>query len=725
MNTEQNTVGRRRFLTYLVAAPTLTIAARIGLDGLAPVQAEAVVPSLPQPAEAFDVGDAVVAASAPTAGLMKLEITEDNRVRLELPRAEVGQGITTSAAMIVAEELDARLTDVDVPLSDARPEFLYNQITGGSTAVRSLWGPLRTMAAAARARLVTAAAERWGVSATTLSTRDTTVFAPDGRSATYGSLSADAAKVVVPAVSSSPKPASQYTVVGTPTTRIDARDIVTGKAQFALDIPVAGALPTVVARPPTINGTVRSVDDSAARGMPGVVAVTPIPTGVAVSAETFDQALKAKEALQISWNAGTIDGLSDTNIRTKLASAAPPLLVPGLLTQYLDAEFDFAFVNHAPMEVLSAVADVRAGEAELWFASKTPIVAKQTIAGELGLPEDKVTVHVTRAGGSFGRRLFFDAPLEAAQVSKAISKPVKLMWTRNDDMRHGRLRPATHHKIRATYALGQVLTYEHRMASVEVDFRHGLGEALTAGGAKLGNSSFGQTVYALTKTVPYNFGVITDTLTELPLPMHTASWRSVYSATARAAEEVMVDELARKLGKDPVAFRLEFLKNSAQRAVLNKVAAGGNWGRAMPSGWAQGVAYHEEYRSRCACLVEIDATTRSAPRVTKAVMAVDVGTAINPSGLKAQLMGGLMDGISTILQAGNHIDNGKVREGSFSDFHYARQRHAPVQLDIHLVPSGGDPGGAGELGVTTAAGAVANAYARATGTKPRRFPINF
>lgn len=484
MRTEQNTVGRRRFLTYLVAAPTLTIAARIGLDGLAPVQAEAVVPSLPQPAEAFDLGDAVVAASAPTAGLMKLEITEDNRVRLELPRAEVGQGITTTAAMIVAEELGARLADVDVPLSDARPEFLYNQITGGSTSVRSLWGPLRTMAAAARARLVTAAAERWGVSATTLSTRDTTVFAPDGRSATYGSLSADAAKVLVPAVSSSPKPASQYTVVGTPTTRIDARDIVTGKAQYPLDIP----------------------------------------------------ALKAKEALQISWNAGTIDGLSDANIGTKLASAAPPLLVPGLLTQYLDGEFDFAFVNHAPMEVLSAVADVRAGEAELWFASKTPIVAKQTIARELGLPEDKVTVHVTRAGGSFGRRLFFEAPLEAAQVSKALSK-------------------------------------------------------LTAGGAELGNSGFGQTV----------------------------------------------DELARKLGKDPVAFRLEFLKNSAQRAVLNKVAAGGNWGRTMPSGWAQGVAYHEEYRSRCACLVEIDATTRSAPRVTKAVMAVDVGRAVNPSGLKAQL----------------------------------------------------------------------------------------
>jgi isoquinoline 1-oxidoreductase beta subunit len=717
-------VGRRRFLTFLVTAPTLTVATRLGLDALTPSSAEAVVPSLPQPADLLDLGDVLKVAALPTAAMIVLEITPENRVRLEVPRAEVGQGVTTALAMLVAEDLDARLDDVDVPLSDARSELLYLQMTGGSTSVRTLWEPVRSVAAAARARLVTAAAQRWNVQASTLGTRNTTVFAPDGRSATYGSLSAEAAGVLVPAVSAAPKPPNRYTVIGRPTTRVDARDIVTGKARYALDTPLPGALPTVVARPPTINGSVLAVDQSTAGGMPGVVAVTRIPTGVAVSAETFDQALRARDALRITWGGGSIDGLSDADIRARLTSAVQPLLVPPLLTKYVDGTFDFAFVSHAPMEVLSAVADVRADSAELWFSTKTPQTAQQNIASAIGLPQDKVTVHVTRGGGSFGRRLFWEPATEAAQVSKAIGRPVRLMWTRNDDMRHGRMRPASHHRIRATYALGEVLSYEHRMAGVEVDFGFGLGDALTAGGAQI-SAGLGQAFFQLTVKTPYNFGVVTESLVEVPLGMHTGSWRSVYSAPARAAEEIMVDELARKMNKDPVAFRREFLKTAKARAVLDTVASAGNWGRAMSPGTAQGIAFHDEYRSCVACLVEINAIDRTAPRVTKVVVAADVGRVVNPRGVEAQLMGAVVDGISTVLQAGLHIDRGAVREGSYADFRYARQRHAPVRFEAHLMPSSGEPGGAGELAVPAAAGAVANAYARATGTAPRRFPINF
>lgn len=718
--TTEGALGRRRFLTYLIAAPILTVACRTEVDG----DADTAHSSLGVP-DVVDLGDALILAGALTVWNLALEITANNRIVLRLPRAEVGQGITTTAAMIIAEELDARLTDVEVALGDAQPEILFNQLTGGSNSVRALYTPMRAVAAAARARLVTAAAQRFGVPAGTLTTKDTQVLAPDGRTATYGSLSAEATSVLVPAVSSAPKDPSRFTVIGQPTTRIDALELVTGTAKYAMDLEIPGAMPTVVARPPTIKGTVATFDASSAIGMPGVIAIAPIPTGIAVTAQTFDQAFKARDALRITWNSGPIAALSDVDITRMLTSATPPLAVPPLLSLNVDAEFDFAFVSHAPLEVLAAVADVRSGSAEIWCASKSPIVAQQTIAAAIGLPQSAVTVHVVRGGGSFGRRLFFDAALEAAQVSKAIGRPVKLMWSRNDDMRHGRMRPASHHRLRATCALGAVLSYEHRIAAVQTDFTHGLGEALTAVGFQLVGGIPNQSIFLLTEKVPYNFGVTTQLLAEVPLDMNLGSWRSVYSGFVSVANEVMVDEIARKLGKDAVAFRQSTLSSARAKAVLTKVASAGNWGRPMPPGTAQGIALHDEFKSCVACLVEIDTTNaQTGPRVTKSVVAADVGRVINPRGLEAQLLGGTVDGISVTLQAGLHIDRGAVREGSYADFHYARMRHTPRQFEVHLMPPSGEPGGAGELAYPAAAAAVANAYARATGVRPRRFPIS-
>ena len=734
--------SRRRFLTYLLAAPTLTVAARLGLDAAAPASAQAAVRAaaaaqdastapqllgLPGIPDVLDLGDAMILAGLPTAHLLVLEITPAGRAALHLPRLEVGQGLTTAIAMLVADELDAELTDVDVPLSDGRPELLFNQLTGGSNSVRSLYDPVRAAAAAARARLVTAAAHRWNVPASGLRTAGSAVLAPDGRRLGFGELAADAASVVVPAVPATPKPADQRRLVGRPTGRIDARDIVTGRAEYAGDLQIPGAAPTVVARPTTVNGTLKSLDASVARAMPGVLAVVQIPSGVAVLAETFDQALKARDALRTTWTPGPVADLSDADVRAKLRAAHAPFLLPPLLTPYLDGEFDFAFVNHAPMEVLTAVADVRPGRAELWFAAQSPIIAQQTIAAELGLPQSAVTVHVVRGGGSFGRRLFFDAALEAAQISKAAGRPVKLMWTRNDDMRHGRMRPASHHRIRATYGLGQVLTWEHRAATVRTDLSHGLGEALTGAGFNLtvAGISLAQAFFLLTEKNPYNVGIPTQLLAELPLQLHTGSWRSVYSGTVRVADEIMMDELARRMGQDEVAFRRARLRDAAGRALLDTVVKAGDWARPMPAGQAQGVGYHEENGGRVAYLVELDATDRANPRVTKAVIAADVGQVINPRGLEAQLTGALSDGISVILLAGNHLDNGTFREWSYADFHYARQRNTPPTVEIHLMPPSGAPGGAGELGVPAASAAVANAWARATGTSPRSFPINF
>ncbi|MFI2034717.1 molybdopterin cofactor-binding domain-containing protein [Streptomyces bottropensis] len=712
-------LSRRKFVVYSLAASTLTVAAPLGCDA---ATAQGVEPSADVARRPSDV-----LVTGADEEMLVLEVTKANRVVVRLPRVEVGQGVTTAVAMMIAEELDARLVDVDIPLADARAKG--NQFTGGSSSVSSLYGPARELAALARAKLVTAAARRWHLPARTLKTRNTKVVAPDGRSATFGSLTASAARITRPAVSAKPKPASRHKVIGKATTRIDARDIVTGKADYTGDLTVAGAKPTVVARPPTLGGKAVSVDSQAARAMPGVHAVVKVAGGVAVVAESFHHAFRARDALRITWAPGPLVTLSDSAIRSRLRAAVPRLGTPPPGSAQTEAEFEFAFVGHAPMEVLTAIADVRANRAEIWFSSQSPMDARDTVATAVGLPESKVKVHVVRGGGSFGRRLNHDAAIEAALISKAARLPVKLMWSRADDIRHGRMRPASHHRIRASHARGRVVAFTHAMASVSEAYE---GQGLSAQGSTRG-PGLGRATQAVARAADplpsdsglYNFGRVTGDWGSVDLAIPLGAWRSVDSGTMRTAEEIVVDEVAKHLGKDPVAFRRTTLRSKAVKTVLDKVADAGRWGRTMPAGRAQGVAVHEEYGSCVACLVEIDVTDPKNPRVTRTVMAADVGTAVNPGGLEAQLMGTAIDGISTVLQAGLHIDRGAVRESSYADFRYARQRHAPLRFEAHIMPSRREPGGAGELGVPAAAGAVANAYARATGTKPRRFPLDF
>lgn len=746
--------SRRRFLTYLVAAPTLVVGGRFIIDTLDPATAEAAIPSLPAPADLVDLGDLLIAAALPTSNLISLQFTPDGVCHFDLPRMEVGQGITTTVSMILAEELDMSLGKVSVTLADARPELRFNQLTGSSNNVRALWGPVRALAATARAQMLGTASKQSGIAAALLSVKDGVISSADGRyTGTYGSLAVAAAGSLLSIASgntAAPKDPSRYTLIGTPQNRVDARAIVTGAKKYTLDLAVPGAKPVYVRRPPTINGTVRKINNEATvRALEGVIDLCVIPSGVAVMAETFGQALDGLNALDVTWGGGSVDGESNDTIRAKLRQTALPLAVPGLLAQYIDAEFDWAPVSHAPMETNSAIADVRADRAEIWSGFKTPIVAAQTIAGELGLPVAKVVCHTVQSGGSFGRHLFFDAPLEAAQISKKLGRPVMLKWTRTDDVRHGRAAPASYHHVRATYVLGNVTTFEHRVASVETDFRHGLGEILSATATKLpapldaGNLSVSETLFETTIKSPYNYGLVTQLLTELPAQFHTGSFRSVYSFATRGSEEIIADEIAARFGQDPVAYRLSTLKTDRQRAVLRRAATEGGWGRPMPAGTAQGIAFHDEFGSCTACLVELDTTKRTtvtvyradgtpngtkqviAPRVTRATIVVDVGRALNPRGLESQMIGGLTDAISIVFRAGLHVVNGSVLEGSYSEFHYARQKDSPTEVKVVVMPPTGEPGGAGELGLPAAVGSIANAYARATGTKPRSFPINF
>ncbi|GGM47661.1 molybdopterin cofactor-binding domain-containing protein [Dactylosporangium sucinum] len=724
-------IPRRRFLGYVVAAPVLVTAAQLDV---APLPAGAATADI---TDILDLNDLMTAAALPTSGLISVGVDPDGTVSFALPRAEVGQGVTTSTAMLIAEELSVPLQRVRVTLADARPELLFNQLTGGSNTTIATYTPIRVAAAVARQRLLQAAATELGGAPADLSLRAGVVTDRSGRGIPIGDLAEKAASTWTVPVAVELAPRASFTVIGRPTNRIDALDAVTGRKKFAMDLDVAGAKPAMVCRPPTINGKVGSVANAAeVRAMPGVTDVVVVSTGVAVRADTFGQCVDAVRALRVTWRPGTAEGKSDATVLRSLAAAEIPLgLRPP--TPVVEGKFTFHFRSNGALEPNCAIADVRPGRAEIWSALKSPIVAKQAIAAKLGLPAGSVTVHVTEGGGSFGRKLFFDAALEAAEVSQKIGKPVKLMWHRADDSRQGRAHPMATSRVRIAYLGGTVLSYTQRHTSVATDLSHGLGEIITAMAARLpvGDIGFSETFFQLSQQMSYNFGVNSRLLSETDKSFNTGSMRNVYSPDVTCARELIVDQLAAAMGKDPYRFRRDFLRDDRSRAALESVATAGGWGRAMPAGTAQGIAFHAEYKAVSAALVEIDCRPATAnrpvrdgvagPRVTRVVFAVDVGLAVNPRGLEAQMMGGIMDGIALALTSSLHLRDGYFLEASWDNYFYTRQWNTPPDLRIIVLPSTSEqPGGAGELAVAASMAAVACAYGRATGTMPTTFPIN-
>ncbi|MFC7534603.1 molybdopterin cofactor-binding domain-containing protein [Actinoplanes sp. GCM10030250] len=721
-------IARRRFLGYVLAAPILVTAADLATGD--PAAAGDLT-------ELLDLNDIMTAAALPTSGLITVEINPDGTVSFALPRAEVGQGITTSSAMLIAEELAVPLSRVRVTLADARPELLFNQLTGASNTTIATYTPIRVAAAVARRRILAAAATEFGTTVDDLQLKAGVITDTTGRSADISEFAGKAASPRTLSVPVELHSRESFTVIGRPHSRIDALDAVTGRKKFAMDLDVAGAKPAMICRPPTINGKVGSVTNRAeVLAMPGVTDVVTVSTGVAVRAGTFGQCIDAVRALRIVWRPGTVDGKSDDSVLRELAAAELPL-GPRPPTRTVEGRFTFHFRSNSALEPNCAIADVRPGRAEIWASLKSPIVARQSIAACLGLPPGAVTVHVTEGGGSFGRKLFFDAALEAAEVSQRIGKPVKLMWHRADDSRQGRTHPMATSRVRIAYAGNLVLGYEQRHTSVTTDLGHGLGELFTAMAARLpiGDAAFAQTFFQFSHTSPYRFGIHSRLLSETGKGFNTGSMRNVYSPDTTCARELVIDQLAARMGKDPYRFRHDFLLDDRSRAVLCKVAEAGQWGRPMPAGTAQGIAFHAEYKAVSATLMEIDCRPETVnrpirdgvggPRITKAVSAVDVGLTVNPRGLEAQMMGGISDGIALALTSSLHLRDGHFLEASWDNYFYTRQWNTPPDLRIIIMPStSGQPAGAGELGVAAAMAAAACAYARATGTMPTVFPIN-
>ena len=734
--------SRRRFLGFLIAGPTLVAASQIVAETANPTEAAAAVPSPPdEPGDLYDLGQLQVLGAAATWNLITVEVHKDNTVSFALPRAEVGQGLTTSLAMVIAEEMDIPVSRVHVSLSKARPEFQFNQLTGGSNSTRSLYAPLRRAAATARKRLVNTAADQWGVNASTLRVVDGVIKSRKGHSATYGSLTEAAAASQTIPLTVELKPTAEFKVVGKSHNRVDAHDIVTGRKQFAMDHDVAGAMPTMVCRPPTIKGTVKRVRNRAAvLKMPGITDVVTISTGVAVRGKTFGQCIDAVRALKVTWADGPVGRQSDADILAELHKNEIALVVPNVspLAKTIDVSYDFMFASNSPLETGTAIADVRAKSAEIWACLKAPIVAQQAIADALGLPLHAVTVNVVQGGGSFGRHLFHDTALEAAEISKKMGKPVKLMWHRTDDFRQGRVHPMAVSRIRATVLGNEVLTYEQRHTSVSTSFGHGFGDLITSYADTIPNFNFlgvAQTVFELSQNMPYEYGATTQVLNEVDMDFVTGSMRNIYSPDVATARELLTDIIADQMGLDPLSFRRKFLKDDRAVAALDRAAKAGNWGRRMPKGTAQGIAMHAEYKGFCIAMVEIDCRPRvvnrkiqdayTGPRVTKAISVVDVGLPINPRGLEAQMMGGMMDGIALALTSSLHLRDGHFLEGSWDNYWYTRQWNVPPKLEVIVMPpTSNQPGGAGELGVAAAKAAVACAYTRATGKMPTKFPIN-
>jgi isoquinoline 1-oxidoreductase subunit beta len=719
-------IERRKVLKgFLVAGPTLAVGLKLGFAdgaGAFPTKTD----ELP---DQQDFTDIFVLSQQSTIYDLLIEIKPDGRVYTEGPKMEVGQGFMTMVGMCVADGLDTPFENMDVICSPAQQKWGSAQITGGSHNTRVMWDPIRLATAKMRGQLMAAASNRLGVPVSMLRTEDGYVVATDGRKLSYGELSAEAAKLPN-AKAAMPKKASEFKIIGKPRNKYGIEKIVQGKYPYPMDLFRSDEfLPSVAALAATHGASVVSIDDSAAKAMPGVIAVTHvpgmpdylIPEAVIVTAETFGIAKKAKNALKIKWSAGPMDQLSDAQIDDLLNGIIDKVTSPG---EGLEATFRWPYVPHAPMEENSSVGKFENGKYEGWGGAQVAPTLQRQLAETLGIKIEDVNYHCVPVGGAFGRHLFHDQDVQVAQASQRVGKPLKLQWLREEGIKHGRTRPVSLHHIKATTSGGDVVSWEHRMACPEMDLRHGLGDVATGYVTEYNNEGACQYFFAHTQKLFYKTGPTAITLKQRLLAKPTAAWRVVYSGQVHSLDEIMIDELARQAGKDEVEYRMENLDSDRHRAVLAKAAEDAKWGQKLPAGVAQGVGMHDEYKSIAAYIMTID-TRGKEPRMTACHIAVDNGYCVNPKGTEGSLFGQAMDGFALVFRAGLHVDNGATRENNFHDYKWSRMFDSAPEMTLSILPTSNVlPGGVGELGVPAASAAAANAWARATGKQPRNFPLN-
>lgn len=639
-------------------------------------------------------------------------VTVDHRGRVTatVPRPESGQGVRTVVTMLIAEELAVPLHTVRVEQAPGDTARYGIQGVGGSDSAPQLADPMRRAAATARCLLLTAAAQRWRVPTDECTAHNGAIHHRRKGKLHYADLVDAAAALDPTTVPVTLTPTDQWRVLGRHAHRVDARDIVTGRARYGIDTAPPDTLIAVVARPPWIGALPDRVDDTAARALPDVVDVLRLdPTtgaqgGIAVIARSTTAALAARAALDCTWTGGTPDADSRTWLADLTAALPTPPTAPSPLA--LQATYSLPLLAHAPMEPMNATVHARPDGVTAWVPTQDPGTLRTTLARLLDVPADTVHVEATLSGGAFGRRLDFDYVAEAAQCSRRTGAPVKILWTRDDDTRHDSYRPMSVHRLQATTDPTGLPTWRsHDVATWPLTV--------------LPLSENPELVLANGNHHPYSVPG-KPTVTIRPAPLRTGFWRSVYAGHFTYAEEVFLSALATRGGWNQVDLRTRLLAH--QPRLLRVLDTADTHHRRPRPGHTLGVACHLEYGSAIAVIAEVD-TRADHPRVRRVTAAVDVGTALHPSGIRAQVEGGVMDAVSTVLGARITVRQGHVVESSFRDYTWARIDDTP-DIDVLIVPSDAPIGGAGELAYPPAAAAIAAAIADGTGTPVTGMPAH-
>lgn len=682
------------------------------------------------------LGPAANAASGPLAPNPFLIVAPDNTVTVIIKHLDKGQGAATGLASLVAEELDADWSQIKTEFapSDAVKyvNFIFGvQGVGGSTGMANSFVQYRSAGAAARAMLIAAAARDWGVKAEEITVAKGVVSHSSGKSATFGDLAEKAAAQSVPATPKLKDP-KDFVYIGKSFPRVDSRAKSTGKAVYTIDKHLPGMLTAVMARPPKFGAVLKSVDKSAAEKVPGVVAITETPRGVAVVAKDTWSALKGRKALNVVWD----DAKAEKRGTKELTEEYRALLKTSgfaarndgdvdngfkAAAKILEVDFEFPYLAHAPMEPMDCIVRYDGASADIWTGSQLQTVDHGIAAGILRLKPEAIQLHTLWAGGSFGRRAVADSHYvaEACQIVKILNTPapVKVVWTREDDIKGGYYRPMYLHKLKAGLDKdGNVVAWQHRIA----------GQSIMAGTPFEGQQSklgFDKTSVEGADTLPYAIPNLKVELHTTRVKVPVLWWRSVGSTHNAHATEHMIDILAREAGKDPVEFRLALLKDKPHHAAALKLAAEkSGWGSPLPAGKYRGVAVHESFSSFVAQVAEVTMREDGTFKVDRVVCAINCGLAVNPDVVMAQMQGGIGYGLGAALKGAITVKDGEVEQSNFNDYEVLRISEMP-QVEVHIVPSDAAPTGVGEPGTPVVMPAVANALLAATGVRTTILPM--
>ncbi len=681
----------------------------------------------------FGAGRAAAGSAAHFEPNAFVQIEADGKITLTMPYVEMGQGDYTGVSMLIAEELEVDLGQIRLLAAPPDEKHYANpllgvQATGNSNAMRGAWEPLRKAGAAARMMLVSAAAKKWKVAAEAcVAQNGEVIHSASGKRLSYAALVASAAGQPVPEKVVLKTP-DKFRLIGQSVPRLDAPAKVNGSAQFGIDMRPPGVKIATLAQSPVFGGRLKSLGDTSAKAVKGVRQIVRLDDAVAVVADHMGAALKGLAALEIAWDDGAFAGLSTADIAGELEKAT---LGPGVVAQNIgdasgamgtaaskvEATYEVPFLAHATMEPMNCTVHFHGGKCEIWVGTQAPARAQSHAAEAAGLPPEKVIVHNQLIGGGFGRRLDVDGIVRAVQIAKQVKGPVKVVWTREEDIQHDMYRPYWFDRLSAGLdAKGSPVAWSHRFAGSSViarwlppGFQNGLDPDSTEGAIDL--------VYGIP-----NFHV--EYLRVEPPAVPTAFWRSVGPSHNVFVTESFIDELAAAAGQDAVAYRRALLDKSPRaKAVLDLAAEKSGWGQPLPKRTGRGVALQHVFATRAAAIAEVEVADDGTVRVRRVTFAVDCGTPINPNIIEAQAQGAVMFGITAALYGEITIEKGRVQQSNFDSYQMLRINEAPA-VDVHIVPSMESPSGIGEVGTSAIMPAVANAIFAATGKRLRRLPVD-